>query len=499
MTVNKVAIVGVGLIGGSLAAAWRQAGFAGHIVGIEADTLAAGEATAAGLVDELADGVPPDAELVAICTASDQIAACVAELAGHAGVIFDVGSVKAAIVDELMNQHGGVPPQFVPAHPIAGSEQSGPGAARADLFRDATTVITPLQNTKPAAIALVRAAWQAVGAQVEQMTPAEHDEMLAVTSHLPHLLAFTYMQQVRADQIPFSGGGFRDFTRIAGAHPELWWRILRLNRNQVLAAAEQFNADLQHFMSVLAADDRQAGVQLLKDAANLRQRLDRAMNDTSTVAVITIDGPSGSGKGTLARAVAERLGWHLLDSGALYRIVGVMCLERGVDFDDETAVAALAGALDIRFENDGVWVDGVDKADVIRTEDAGVNASRVAHWPEVRNAVLALQRAFRKSPGLVADGRDMGTVVFPDAQLKFFLDASAEERAQRRYKQLKNKGLSVSLPGLLAQIQERDARDRGRAVAPLIPADDAMVIDSTSMSIEDVLERVMTEAKSLGL
>ncbi len=217
------------------------------------------------------------------------------------------------------------------------------------------------------------------------------------------------------------------------------------------------------------------------------------------IPVITVDGPSGSGKGTLARAVADALGWSLLDSGALYRIVGVMCLRRGIDFEDESAVAALAGQLDIRFDGPHVMVDGVDLADVIRTEDAGVNASRVAHWPAVRDAVLALQRSFRRAPGLVADGRDMGTVVFPDAQLKFFLDASAEERAQRRYKQLKNKGLSVSLPGLLEQIQERDARDRGRAVAPLKPADDALVIDSTSMSIQAVLEWVMSEVKNRGL
>ena len=218
-----------------------------------------------------------------------------------------------------------------------------------------------------------------------------------------------------------------------------------------------------------------------------------------SVPVICVDGPSGSGKGTLARAVAERLGWHLLDSGALYRIVGAMCLRRGVAFDDEQAVADLATALDIRFAGESVDVEGLNLTDEIRTEDAGVNASKVAQMPAVRTAVLALQRSFRQSPGLVADGRDMGTVVFADAELKIFLDASAEERAQRRYKQLKNKGLSVSLRGLLAQIQERDARDRGRAVAPLKPADDAIVVDSTSMSIEAVLELVLTEAQKREL
>ncbi len=219
---------------------------------------------------------------------------------------------------------------------------------------------------------------------------------------------------------------------------------------------------------------------------------------SSAVAVIAVDGPSGSGKGTLARALAERLGWHLLDSGALYRIVGAMCARRGVDFADEQAVAALAAGLDISFEQDLVLVDGLDLSGEIRTEDAGENASKVAHLGAVREAVLALQHSFRRAPGLVADGRDMGTVVFPDASLKIFLDASAEERAQRRYKQLKNKGLSVSSPGLLAQIEERDARDRGRAIAPLKPADDAIVVDSTSMSIEDVLQLVLRQARDKG-
>ena len=215
--------------------------------------------------------------------------------------------------------------------------------------------------------------------------------------------------------------------------------------------------------------------------------------------VITIDGPSGSGKGTLAQLVAEDLGWHLLDSGALYRIVGAMCVRREVAFAAVDEVAELAGALQISFADGRVTVDGLDLTDEIRTEDAGEHASKVAQHPQVRDAVMMLQRSFRSPPGLVADGRDMGTVVFPEAKLKIFLDASPEERAQRRYKQLKNKGLSVSLRGLLEQIKERDARDRGRAVAPLKPAADALVIDSTSMSIDGVFEQVMSEARARGL
>jgi cytidylate kinase len=209
--------------------------------------------------------------------------------------------------------------------------------------------------------------------------------------------------------------------------------------------------------------------------------------------VVTIDGPGGSGKGTLSSLVAAKLGWHLLDSGALYRIVAVSAQSQAIDLADENALVAMVADLQIAFIGDKVDVNGSDLSDIIRTEETGVAASQVAALPGVRDAILALQKSFQRAPGLVADGRDMGTVVFPHSKAKIFLDASAEARADRRYKQLKNKGLSVNLRDLLEQIQERDARDRGRAVAPLKPAADALIIDSTQMTIEEVLETIMTE------
>ena len=210
--------------------------------------------------------------------------------------------------------------------------------------------------------------------------------------------------------------------------------------------------------------------------------------------VITIDGPSGSGKGTISRALAARLGWHLLDSGALYRLVALDAARSGVSLDDAARLAELAAGLDVEFcDPDGterVLLRGADVTAEIRSEAAGAGASRVAALPPVRQALLERQRAFARPPGLVADGRDMGTVVFPEAALKVFLTASAEERAARRYKQLKDKGIDVSLPDLSSDIAQRDQRDANRQVAPLRPADDARLLDSTSLTPEEVLERI---------
>ena len=221
-----------------------------------------------------------------------------------------------------------------------------------------------------------------------------------------------------------------------------------------------------------------------------------------TVPVLTIDGPSGSGKGTISRLVAARLGWHYLDSGALYRAVGLAAAWEQVDLSDEEAVAACAARADIRFETgkpeagDGaaeprVIVNGKDATHQLRMETAGAAASAIAALPAVRAALVDLQHGFRRPPGLVADGRDMGTVIFPDAGTKVFLTASAAERAERRYKQLKDKGVSVTLDGLLGEILARDARDANRAVAPLRPADDAVSIDTTGQGIAAVVEQVL--------
>ncbi|MDX1594450.1 MAG: (d)CMP kinase [Gammaproteobacteria bacterium] len=212
-----------------------------------------------------------------------------------------------------------------------------------------------------------------------------------------------------------------------------------------------------------------------------------ATQDDGTAPVVTIDGPSGSGKGTISQRLADRLGWHYLDSGALYRLTALAADRHGVALDDVARLARLAASLDVRFEvaGDGerIFLDGAEVGPELRSEVTGDGASRVAALPEVRAALLARQRAFRLPPGLVADGRDMGTVVFPDAEVKIFLTASSAARAERRYKQLKEKGIAANLADLSADLAERDRRDSERAAAPLKPAVDAVIVDSTELDI----------------
>jgi cytidylate kinase len=213
------------------------------------------------------------------------------------------------------------------------------------------------------------------------------------------------------------------------------------------------------------------------------------------VPVITVDGPSGSGKGTISQRLADRLAWHFLDSGAIYRVLGLMAVRAGIGGENVDKLAEMAEKMPLEFERDRVLLDAEDVTDAIRTETAGNQASKVAAIPRVREALLNWQRQYARAPGLVADGRDMGTVVFPHAEVKIFLTASPEERAERRYKQLKEKGLDVNLARLITEIRERDERDSQRTVAPLRAASDALTLDSTDLTIDEVFARVMQRVR----
>ena len=215
------------------------------------------------------------------------------------------------------------------------------------------------------------------------------------------------------------------------------------------------------------------------------------MNNTSLPPVIAIDGPSASGKGTLAGIVAKTLGWHQLDSGMLYRLSALAVLRKNIQPDNEAEIVEVARNLNVRFEGQQVLLDNDDVSDVLRGEEVGALASRIATYPLLRQALFERQLAFRKAPGLVADGRDMGTVIFPDAKLKIFLIADVNERAQRRYKQLIEKGISANLVALLEDLKARDERDMNRSHAPLVPAEDAIILDSSRLSIEESVAKVL--------
>lgn len=221
------------------------------------------------------------------------------------------------------------------------------------------------------------------------------------------------------------------------------------------------------------------------------------MQESDKAPVITVDGPSGSGKGTLAQLLAQHLGWHYLDSGALYRVLALAANHQGIRPSNQEDLGSLVQNLDVRFASDSVgasirvFLDGIDVSDIIRSEDCGNIASKIASLPKIREILLVWQRDFHKAPGLVTDGRDMGTVVFPEAVLKIFLIANSQERAKRRYKQLKEKGIEANLCLLEREIAERDARDYERDNAPLKQANDAIILDSTKLAIEDVFQRVL--------
>jgi cytidylate kinase len=219
---------------------------------------------------------------------------------------------------------------------------------------------------------------------------------------------------------------------------------------------------------------------------------------TSNIPVITIDGPTASGKGTVAHKVADRLGFHLLDSGALYRLTALSAIRRGTDMNNEHALSKVAEHLQVRFSGGHIYLGTEDVANAIRAEEVGNTASKIAALPGVRQALFALQLGFRETPGLVADGRDMGTVIFPSAKLKVFLTASAEARAQRRYKQLIDKGFSANMDDLLEDLQSRDARDTQRAVAPLIPAEGAHILDTSAMTADEAVEQVLAWYRAAG-
>lgn len=277
MKLDTLAIVGVGLIGGSIGKAARERGIARQVVGIETNPRSAQWALDNGLLDKVSPEVPENADLIALCMPSDLVAQWVLRLSDHKATIVDVGSVKGRIVEEIQSVQT-VPEQFLPCHPISGSEKSGPQAADSGLFDGCTVVVTPADNSAEISRKTGMEFWQALGANVVSMNHDDHDSALAVTSHLPHLLAFAFMQQVEEKHLPLTGGGFRDFTRIAGANPELWWRIMQLNRPALIEALGDYSKNLNAMADAVARGDEKRGLSLLQAAAAKRHSADSGTN-----------------------------------------------------------------------------------------------------------------------------------------------------------------------------------------------------------------------------
>ncbi|MDX1490485.1 MAG: (d)CMP kinase [Pseudohongiellaceae bacterium] len=508
---STVLIIGLGLIGGSIARALRSRGLCKQIHACGRDDKPLRRAQEDGVIDRWSTDLSelsPEADIVIVAVPTLTVRRILEQIKPHLqehAIITDAASVKGSVVKDFMECMPGRVAHFVPAHPIAGSERSGYAAATDDLYVDRKLIITPVDGSSAQALKLITDMWTAMGAQVHSMSVSCHDAVLAATSHLPHLLAYslvnTLLNQQQVDDVfRFAAGGFAGFTRIAGSDPIMWRDIFLSNSEATVAVLDEYMEQLQVMRKAI----------IDKDGALLQERFTQAQqarNDFAekffsagntaqadeSIPVLTIDGPGGAGKGTISARVAQELGWHYLDSGALYRLLGLAANQANVSTADEKALCELIPTMSISFgpQEGEVWLNKQEVSAQLRTEQGGALASEVAVHPGVRQALLTLQRDFRRAPGLVADGRDMGTAVFPDAQAKVFLTASAEERAKRRYKQLIAKGNDVNLSALFLDIKARDERDMNRSASPLKPAADAIELDTTEISIDQVLARVL--------
>lgn len=518
---KRVLIVGLGLIGGSIARGLRDRKLCAAIYACGRDEIPLRQAKADGAIDEWSTDLKAlagEADVIILAVPALTVRRILDELKDVVApdtIITDAASVKGSVVEDFRAVFPESCHRFVPAHPIAGSEENGYKAANGSLYVDRKVILTPLAETDVDAVQLIRELWAGLGAQVHEMGVEDHDSVLAATSHLPHLLAYalvnTLIHQRQTDDIfRYAAGGFAGFTRIASSDPVMWRDIFLANGKATVAVLDAYTEELARMRTALVEQDgpllmssfeaaRETRNRFIKEHFSAGQVTDKKTgvgSDAAVVAaalVLTIDGPSGSGKGTISARIAATLGWHYLDSGALYRLLGLAAELAGVSTTDEPALVKLIPAMQISFgpEEGQIWLNGDEVSRELRGEKGGALASEVAIHPAVRIALLDRQQAFRKAPGVVADGRDMGTVVFPDAAIKVFLTASAEERAKRRYKQLIDKGIDVNLFDLFRDIKARDERDTNRSVSPLKPAIDAVIVDTTEIGIEQVVARVL--------
>lgn len=512
---KTITIIGVGLIGGSFARVCKKKKLADRIIGFGRDEKNLKKAVELKVIDSYAQNLKDavsDSDFILLATPVSAIIEIAKEMMPYlkkGAIITDAGSVKGEIVREIDKI---LPKEifFVGAHPIAGTEKSGVEASFLDLFVGSRCVVTPALKTDPVALEKVKEIWSETGSEVILMDADKHDRYLAAVSHLPHAVAYALVNSVggldesvrqahdekEKGVLSFSAGGFRDFTRIAASHPAMWRDIFLMNKREVVGMINLFQSTLEDIKKAIINND---GKKLENEFEKAREIRNRTYNSRLTTynLIIAIDGPAGSGKSTVAKILAKRFKYKYIDTGAMYRAVALKAMKGSIKLTDEKMVSKIADNIKIEFiadeNNQKIYADGEDVTSKIRDEEVGNGASVVSAYSGVRNAMLIKQREMGKSGGVVMEGRDIGTVVFPNADIKFFLNASVEVRGKRRHLELKEKGEDVERGKIVEDIRRRDNQDTSRDIAPLKKADDSIVIDTTGISIDEVVENMLKE------
>ncbi len=487
----SVGIVGVGLIGGSIAKRIKFSGFANKVIGVGRNIQRLEKAKNWGIVDEISDSYSAlsAVDLVVISTPIPHIISHlpkILESVKKGTILIDVGSVKTPIYrryQDIKESYPGV--WFIPSHPIAGSHKKGFENALKDLFMGRPAVLCPPEDVPSDVIDLVCRFYNFLGMDVFVMSPEEHDRILAYTSHLPHLISFSYRDILRESQLKLSGGSLRDLTRISYADLHLWNGIFRANAGNVLKAGKEF---LETFLEKMQAiqEDRDVVVGYLPEP------------EEDGVYTVAIDGPAGAGKSTIAKLLAMKLGFRLIDTGAMYRAGTLACMRKGINLESVSDVLSCIQSSSIELTDSippRVLLNGEDVSEEIRCPEVTNNVVFLAREPKVREYMVAIQRKMALKGRAVIEGRDITTVVIPEARFKFYLDASFDVRVERRYNELRQKKIDVNKTRLLEDMLARDASDLSRAVGPLRRAKDAFYVDSSNLSIEHTLNIIYYEIK----
>ncbi|RKY39336.1 MAG: (d)CMP kinase [Candidatus Omnitrophota bacterium] len=488
---KKISIIGTGLIGGSLGLAIKQKGLSEEVLGIDISPLSIEEAVRMKAVDRgsLRIEETKGSELILICTPISDILPALKTLIPFlepGSIITDVGSVKK----EVLKQAEKILPSsvyFIGGHPLAGSEKRGVSFAHADLFKDSLTLLVESKKANAQALERVKNFWEGIGSKVRIVSLDEHEEIVGMISHLPHIVAISLVNSVPRKCFSYVARGWKDSTRIALSPPELWRDICVSNRKQIVKGLNRFIEVCEKVKKIIEKGEKKKIEREFKRAREKKIRYEPM--------VIAIDGPAGAGKSVVGKEVAKRLGFVYLDTGAMYRAITLKAIEEGIDLEDEKALIEMCRNTDINFESaeDGrieVLLDGKSLGERIRDKEITRKVFYLARIPEVRERMVELQRKIAEGKSIVAEGRDMTSVVFPQAR-KFYLDASLQERARRRYRQLLAQNQKVSFEEIKMDIQIRDRKDKKRKVGPLRKVKDALYIDSTRMSIEEVVEKIL--------